>query len=189
MTLLEQIEQLNNELHKGFEKNRKFLLTKQFTKLIKQIDALTIEYNKSVNAYWHYENWIKYYYEQIIYNAPDHLKGNDLTNYVANELNKLDGVLLERYYQDEAVNYNISVVTPYLIYYYSLRRGYGKQCGFEKAQLCSKSRANISIYDGDLCDLIYGRDAADIKLMVEKGYKTTKELLEKEYNHDFLHKL
>lgn len=135
MTLLKQIKKLENELEEYVNKNftkKNLLQTKTYKELDSTIKELSYQYNCLLGAYWNKEKWVYDYYCEILDNAPTTLKGNELTEFVANELNKLDGVIIEKFEDEDTTHYTINVCTRYYIYSYGLTRGYGKQCGFSK---------------------------------------------------------
>ena len=88
-------------------------------KLLRELESLAIEINKENNCYYDNETWITKFTL-----SNENLTGNELTDCIANEFNKMNGVVLERNVENGKVNYFVSVITPYYIYHYTLYRGY-----------------------------------------------------------------
>ena len=147
MTKLEQYELKYKELCKCKS-------TKKCYKIIKELKKIAIEINKENNCYYDNENWIT---EFVLTN--DKLTGNELTDYIANELNKLNGVMLERHIEDGKINYSVSVVTPYKVYHYTLYRGYDNVCNLKPNKFCSdgtnKSFTTDTIVKEHICELVF----------------------------------
>ena len=105
--MLLKIKEIEAELEKMCEA-RKFNSYK-FKAKIKEWQHNVIEINKLNNCYWDRKDWIFDAMNEI--SPREDLTGNALTNYYANELNKLNGVMLERKQVDaETINYLISVI-------------------------------------------------------------------------------
>ena len=100
--------------------------TKKFKELNKEVQDLAIEINKENHCYYDNETWITKFNL-----SNDKLTGNELTDYIANELNKLNGVVLEKQIDNGKVNYSVAVITPYYVYHYKLYRGYNNIVNLE----------------------------------------------------------
>lgn len=148
MTKLEQYQAKENEICEYGLATRKWN-SQKFNKMVRELQSLAIEINKENNCYYDNETWIT---KLNIFYHPN-LTGNDLTDYIANELNKLNGVVVERQIIDNsAINYIIYVVTPYTIYSYRLSRGYGHQASFGAT---GKSYSNKIVVTEHICELVY----------------------------------
>ena len=148
MTKIEQYKAKENEICE-YGLTTKEWNSKKFNKMVRELQALAIEINKENNCYYDNETWIT---KLNIFYHPT-LTGNDLTDYIANELNKLNGVVVERQMiDDSAVNYIVYVVTPYTIYSYRLSRGYGHQASFGAT---GKSYSNKIVVTEHICELVF----------------------------------
>ena len=107
--------------------------TKKFKELNKEVQDLAIEINKENHCYYDNETWITKFDLSNI-----KLTGNELTDYIANELNKLNGVVLARQIDNGKVNYSVSVITPYYVYHYKLYRGYNNIVNLESNNFGSR---------------------------------------------------
>ena len=87
--------------------------------------------------------------------------------------------MLERYIEDEKVNYCVSVVTPYKIYHYKLYRGYDNVCALKPWKFgndnTNKSIANKVIVKEHICELVFAN-------------QSSLETLRNEYNRNILSK-
>lgn len=92
---------------------------KGLSKLMRELENLAVEINKENNCYYDNETWLT-----RLEFSNKNLTGNELTDYIANEMNKMNGVVLERNIENGKVNYLVEVITPYYVYHYKLYRGY-----------------------------------------------------------------
>lgn len=175
MTLLELIrkneKELNNLYRDALANRKNVFKLKKFKELNNLLEELCYQYNCLLGAYWDKENWVYDYYVEILNNAPEHFKGNDLTDYVANELNKFNGVVVEKHYYDDTHNYTIYVVTRYSVYSYGLTRGYGKQCGWRTN---GKTKTSKGIIEKNYWEILFS---------LFPSYEEDKEIKE-QYNGD-----
>lgn len=158
MTKLEQYELKYKELCECKS-------TRKYYKIVKELKALAIAINKENNCYYDCENWIT---EFVL--ANDKLTGNELTDYIANELNKLNGVMLERHIEDGKVNYSVSVVTPYKVYSYTLYRGYDNVCNLKPYKFddgTNKTFTTDAIVEEHICELVFANCSKLEKLRTE----------------------
>ena len=76
----------------------------------------------------------------------------------ANELNKLNGVMLEKEMNGDKVNYIVYVITPYNVYEYILYRGYNNQVNLERYEVCGTNktftRKGIVVKE-HICELVF----------------------------------
>ena len=119
--------------------------------LRKNISDLVIELNKANNLYYHENKWIYDYCKDYINNL--NLTGEKLIDYVANELNKLAGVVVYKIDNDKLHNYEITLITPYKTYSYYLNRGYAYQYRIVPN---GQGKANIyRLVQKHPCELLY----------------------------------
>lgn len=170
MTNLELYEAKHEEFLKYADK--KNFSYKKLIQMQKTLETLAIEVNKENHCYYDNETWIT---NLNIFNHPT-LTGNDLTNYVANELNKLNGVMLEKELNGDKVNYIVYVITPYTIYHYILYRGYNGQVNFECFEICGthKSKSRKVIVKEHICELVFTATLNELitkydRYILEKG--------------------
>lgn len=171
MNMLEKIEQLNKQIIENIINNRKYY------KLLKEYNELVIEYNKLNNVYWNYDFWITDIFNNIV-NKAEGLTGNDLTNYVANELNKLNGVMLEKIIDNGKINYSVEVITPYTIYHYILYRGYDEYVSLKADKYSdgtNKSRTSIHPVKNHICEIAF----AEKNSLEELREKWNRNILDK----------
>lgn len=170
MTKLEQYE-LKDKAFWEYVKSDK-CSSRKMDKMIKELHALAVEINKENHCYYDNETWIT---NLNIFHHPT-LTGNDLTNYVANELNKLNGVMLEKELNGDKVNYIVYVITPYNIYEYILYRGYNGQVNFEPYKICGthKRKSRQVIVKEHICELVFTKNLKELlqkydRYILEKG--------------------
>lgn len=156
MTKLEQYKIKDQEFWKYVKSDK--CNSRRLDKMIKELESLAIEINKENNCYYDNETWIT---KLNIFNHPT-LTGNELTNYIANELNKLNGVILEKEVEDDKVNYIVYVITPYYIYHYKLYRGYNNQVNFTPYKFSNETNKSYShkivVENDNLIELIFGKN-------------------------------
>ena len=154
-----------NEILKIFE--AKDYSSKKAKKLIKEMENIAIEINKINHCYWDKECWVYDIFKKIP--ARKDLTGNALTNYYAEELNKLNGVLVEKIDNEcGRTNYRIDVVTPYAIYSYFLSRGYGHCCSFGKVG-DRKAKSYIIVCKNHICELVYGNTIEKLRTQYDRN--------------------
>ena len=163
MTKLEQYQIKDQEFWKYIKSDK--CNSYKLNKLIKELKALAIAINKENNCYYDNEHWIT---EFVLTN--DKLTGNELTDYIANELNKLNGVMLERHIEDGKVNYSVSVVTPYKVYHYTLYRGYDNVCNLKPNKFVdgtNKSFTTDVVVKEHICELVFANSSSLEELRTE----------------------
>lgn len=177
----------NRELQDLYQKGE--YKTKRFKALQKEVSDLTIEYNKANNCYYREAKWIttleKAIQHEVLLKNPK-LTGNNLIDAVANELNKVAGVMLQRNEKNNTINYSVDIVTPYKIYNFTLSRGYDNNCNLEKYKFDNgdnKCTANIVPFEHHICEIVYGNDAIDKEKYGAKLYE-----LKEKYGRDILEK-
>lgn len=136
-------------------------------KLWLELNNLYKEINQANNIYYHENKWINDYCNDII--CPKlgqlNLTGEKLIDFVVNELNKLDGIVIreikdkETYtdykgnaYRTNLHNYSVYIITPSKIYEYYLNRGYAGQFRLEpkgNQWTCNK------FVNKHICELLY----------------------------------
>lgn len=170
MTNLELYEAKHEEFLKYASREK--VSYKKLIQMQKTLETLAIEINKENHCYYDNETWIT---NLNIFHHPT-LTGNDLTNYVANELNKLNGVMLEKELNGDKVNYIVYVITPYNVYEYILYRGYNGQVNFERFKTCGthKHKSRQVVVKEHICELVFTKNLKELlqkydRYILEKG--------------------
>jgi hypothetical protein len=170
MTNLELYELKHNEFLDYVKQDN--VNVRKMNKMLKTLHALAIEVNKENHCYYDNETWIT---NLNIFNHPT-LTGNDLTNYVANELNKLNGVMLEKQMNGNKVNYIVYVVTPYNVYHYILYCAYNNKVNIEsyKCDGTNKSTTRKVVVKEHICELVFTSNLKELlqkydRYILEKG--------------------
>jgi hypothetical protein len=170
MTDLELYELKHNEFLDYVKQDN--VNVRKMNKMQKTLHALAIEINKENHCYYDNEVWIT---NLNIFHHPT-LTGNELTIYVANELNKLNGVMLEKEMNGNNVNYIVYVITPYSVYEYILYRGYNNQVNFEPYKICGthKHKSRQVIVKEHICELVFTKNLKELlqkydRYILEKG--------------------
>lgn len=167
--LLNKINDLHHEICDFIVnyKGKDFTKTKKFKELNHEVNSLTYKYNKENKVYWDYQGqWIHDKLKEIRERVPKNLTGNAITKFVAMELNKLNGLVLEEIWVNGALNYSIALVTPYTIYHYNLLRGYDYYCNLEQAKFANdgtnKSKVAFKPATHPV-ELVYDLDKEDVE--------------------------
>lgn len=165
--ILDKIQKLYDEIkiNESKYKGKDFFKSKYFKETKSVLNKLIYEYNKNNNCYWDYADFIYDKFDSIKNQLPENLTGNDITEYVANALNKLHGVVVEKKYADSTLNYDINVVTSYNVYHYRLFRGYNNTCSLKPCKTLgsdnNRSQVAFKIANHPV-ELIYNIDQEDI---------------------------
>ncbi len=167
--LLNKINQLHSEIcdYMVNYKGKDFTKSKKFKELNHEVNSLTYKYNKENKVYWDYPGeWIEDKLREIEKRNLLGLTGNKLTEFVAMELNKLNGLVLEEIWINGALNYNLYLVTTYTIYHYKLFRAYNNKCSIEPLKFdndgTNKSRVSFKPATHPI-ELIYDLDKEDVE--------------------------
>ena len=128
-----------------------------------ELNNLYKEINKANNIYYHEDKWIDDYCSDTFKNLG--LTGEKLVDYVINELNKLDGVVVRLYHDKETYtdykgnkyrsnvhNYTIYVITPTKTYEYNIKRGYN---GYFTLDPKGPQWTNQKLVYKHICELLY----------------------------------
>ena len=165
--LLDKIQSLYDEIrvNESNYKGKNFFKSKYFKETKSILNKLIYEYNRNNNCYWDYADFIYDKFDAIKNQLPENLKGNAITEYIANNLNKLHGVVVEKKYINSTLNYDISVVSTYTVYHYTLFRGYNDTCSLKPCKALgsdsNKSQVAFKIANHPV-ELIYNIDQEDI---------------------------
>ena len=126
-----------------------------------ELNNLYKEINKANNIYYHESKWIDEYCRDI-FNTSSGLTGEKLIDYVANTLNKVDGIVVRlindkdiyknRQYYNNLHNYEIFVITANKTYSYYINRGYAGQFTLKPN---GQNWTNNKFVYKHLCELLY----------------------------------
>ena len=173
--MLNKINNLHKEICEkivNYKGRRSYYYTKECQEKIKEVNQLTIEYNKQNNVYYTNETWIYDVINDIL--KVSNVTGNELLEEVANQLNKMNGVLLEEHYEKNQKNYIIYVVTPYTTYMYQIFRGYNGYCTtvpFKPDNFTNKFKTKLDAVSSTI-ELFYKNGFEEAE---QKGFKYLKK--------------
>lgn len=121
---LNKIEELKKELSNRVNKwdinnSSRFYYSKQIKPLEEEIKNLIIEENKEHHVYWEADSWIYDIVKEIKQDFS--LSGQARTTAFVNVLNQIPGCVVS----ELDAGYQLEIFTPYKVYLYTFRRGYG----------------------------------------------------------------